>query len=128
MRRIYLDHAATTPVDPEVAEAMARVYRDVPGNPRMPVLKLLARLTAWNLLPNGRHAKFFNLWAGRRLRPARYRAGLRRDLGEVLDRLAKGAITPQIARRFPLTDAAAALRYAEAGGITGKVVLIPEHA
>ena len=102
--------------------------RDVPGNPRMPVLKLLARLTAWNLLPNGRHAKFFNLWAGRRLRPARYRAGLRRDLGEVLDRLAKGAITPQIARRFPLTDAAAALRYAEAGGITGKVVLIPEHA
>ena len=102
--------------------------RDVPGNPRMPVLKLLARLTAWNLLPNGRHAKFFNLWAGRRLRPARYRAELRRDLGDVLDRLAKGAITPQIARRFPLTDAAAALRYAEAGGITGKVVLIPEHA
>jgi cysteine desulfurase len=33
MRRAYLDHAATTPVDPEVAEAMARVYRDVPGNP-----------------------------------------------------------------------------------------------
>jgi cysteine desulfurase len=33
MRRVYLDHAATTPVDPEVAEAMARVYRDLPGNP-----------------------------------------------------------------------------------------------
>jgi cysteine desulfurase len=33
MRRVYLDHAATTPVDPEVAEAMARVYRDVQGNP-----------------------------------------------------------------------------------------------
>ncbi len=32
MRRVYLDHAATTPVDPEVAEAMARVYRDVHGN------------------------------------------------------------------------------------------------
>ncbi len=32
-RRVYLDHAATTPVDPEVAEAMARVLRDVPGNP-----------------------------------------------------------------------------------------------
>ena len=32
MKRVYLDHAATTPVDPEVAEAMARVYRDVPGN------------------------------------------------------------------------------------------------
>ena len=32
MRRVSLDHAATTPVDPEVAEAMARVYRDVHGN------------------------------------------------------------------------------------------------
>ncbi|MEK6620470.1 MAG: cysteine desulfurase family protein [Chloroflexota bacterium] len=32
-RRVYLDHAATTPVDPEVAEAMARVLRDVHGNP-----------------------------------------------------------------------------------------------
>jgi NADPH2:quinone reductase len=100
--------------------------RDVPGNPRMPVLKLLARLTAWNVLPNGRHATFFNLWAGRRLRPTRYRDELRHDLGQVLDLLAAGAITPQIARRFPLTDAAAALRYAEGGGITGKVILIPQ--
>ena len=30
--------------------------RDVPGNPRLPVLALLARLTAWNLVPNGRRA------------------------------------------------------------------------
>ncbi|HEV2249224.1 MAG TPA: cysteine desulfurase family protein [Candidatus Limnocylindria bacterium] len=33
MRRVYLDHAATTPVDPEVAERMAQVLREVPGNP-----------------------------------------------------------------------------------------------
>ena len=33
MVRAYLDHAATTPVDPEVAEAMARVLRGAPGNP-----------------------------------------------------------------------------------------------
>ncbi|HYK96988.1 MAG TPA: cysteine desulfurase family protein [Candidatus Acidoferrales bacterium] len=32
MKRVYLDHAATTPVDPEVAEAMVRVYREIPGN------------------------------------------------------------------------------------------------
>jgi len=32
VKRVYLDHAATTPVDPEVAEAMARVHRDVHGN------------------------------------------------------------------------------------------------
>src|SRR5207245_2665702 len=33
MDRVYLDHAATTPVDPEVAEAMARVLRNTHGNP-----------------------------------------------------------------------------------------------
>jgi cysteine desulfurase len=31
--RIYLDHNASTPLRAEVAEAMARVLRDVPGNP-----------------------------------------------------------------------------------------------
>ena len=33
MRRVYLDHAATTPVDPEVSELMAQVLREVSGNP-----------------------------------------------------------------------------------------------
>jgi cysteine desulfurase len=33
MERVYLDHAATTPVDPEVTEAMARVLRETHGNP-----------------------------------------------------------------------------------------------
>ena len=33
VKRVYLDHAATTPVDPEVADAMARVLRDTHGNP-----------------------------------------------------------------------------------------------
>jgi len=33
MARVYLDHAATTPVDPEVAEAMARALRETSGNP-----------------------------------------------------------------------------------------------
>jgi NADPH:quinone reductase-like Zn-dependent oxidoreductase len=98
--------------------------RDVPGNPRVPVLKLLAKLTLWNLLPNGRRATFFNLWAGRRRRSS-FRANLRADLTAVLELLEQGAITPQVAREFPLTEAGAALRYAEAGGITGKVVLVP---
>ncbi len=33
MDRVYLDHAATTPVDPEVAQAMTHVLAEVPGNP-----------------------------------------------------------------------------------------------
>jgi len=32
-RRIYLDHSATTPVDPRVAQAMVRTITDVFGNP-----------------------------------------------------------------------------------------------
>lgn len=97
--------------------------KDLPGNPRLPVLKLLARLVAWNLLPNGRRARFFNLWAGKARNPDRYRAQLRTDLGEVLGLLAKGEISAQVARTYPLTQAADALRYAESGGVTGKVVL-----
>jgi NADPH:quinone reductase-like Zn-dependent oxidoreductase len=98
--------------------------RDTPGNPRVPVLKLFARLMLWNALPNGRRATFFNLWAGSRKRD-RYRAQLRRDLGEVLALLKEGAIDAQIARRFALRDAGEALRYAERAGIVGKVVLEP---
>jgi NADPH:quinone reductase-like Zn-dependent oxidoreductase len=98
--------------------------RDDAGNSRLPVLKLVARLMLWNALPNGRRATFFNLWAGARKRD-RFRAELRRDLGEVLRLLRDGAITAQIARRFTLRDAGEALRYAEQGGIVGKVVLEP---
>ena len=102
--------------------------KDLPGNPRLPVMKLLGKLTLWNLLPNGRSASFFNLWAGKRLRPARFRSEMRSDLSQVLSLLAQGAISAQIARRFPLSETPAALRYAESGGIAGKVVLIPDEA
>ena len=68
--------------------------RDDAGNPRIPVLKLFARLLAWNALPNGRRAKFFNLWAGARKRD-RYRADLRRGRRGRLGRLGKpSASTP----------------------------------
>jgi NADPH:quinone reductase-like Zn-dependent oxidoreductase len=98
--------------------------KDDAGDPRLPVLKLLARLALWNALPNGRHAHFFNLWAGRR-RPARFQAALREDLAEVFGLVRDGHVRPQVAARFPLRDAASALRFAERGGITGKVILTP---
>jgi NADPH:quinone reductase-like Zn-dependent oxidoreductase len=98
--------------------------KDQPGNPRLPVLRLFARLMLWNLLPNGRRAMFFNLWAGKARNPRRYLTELREDLGKVFALLAKGEVTAQIARTFPLARAAEALRYAESGGVTGKVVIL----
>lgn len=98
--------------------------RDQAGSSHLPVLKLLARLAWWSILPNGRNAHFFNLWAGKRDR-RRFRARLREDLGEVLALLADGALTAQVAARFPLTDVAAAMELAESKTITGKVILVP---
>ncbi|MBE2319998.1 zinc-binding dehydrogenase [Solirubrobacter sp. CPCC 204708] len=98
--------------------------RDVPGNPALPVLKLIAKLQVWNALPNGRRATFFNLWAGYRRRD-RFRARLRADLITVFELLRDGVIEPQIAARYPLEQAAEALRFAEAGGFHGKVVIVP---
>lgn len=99
--------------------------RDVPGSPALPVLKLIAKLQVWNALPNGRSATFFNLWAGHRFRRARFREQLRADLTKVFELVRDGVIEPQIAARYPLDQAADALRFAEAGGFTGKVVLLP---
>ena len=44
----------------------------------------------------------------------------------MLDLLAQGEITAQVAARFPLSEAAAALRYLEAGGFMGKVIIVPD--
>ncbi len=97
--------------------------RDRPGSSRLPVLKLFARLLWWNALPNGRTARFYNIWAGRR-DTAKFRARLARDLGAVLALLADGSLRPQVAARVPLEQVADAVRLAESGTVTGKVVLI----
>jgi NADPH:quinone reductase-like Zn-dependent oxidoreductase len=99
--------------------------RDDTGSKQLPVLKILARVWAWNALPNGRHAYFFNIWAGRRFAPRAFRARLRHDLTEVLRAMAEGRITAQVAARFPLDQAAEALRLAESGTVAGKIVLLP---
>ncbi len=99
--------------------------RDDPGASRLPVLKLLARIGLWNLLPNGKHASFFNVWTGRR-NLARFRVRLQEDLGEVFQLLASGDIHAQVAAQFSLTDIAAAMRLAESKTASGKVVLVPD--
>ncbi|MBT0772806.1 zinc-binding dehydrogenase [Kineosporia sp. J2-2] len=99
--------------------------KDDEGNSQLPVLRLFARLALWNYLPNGRGAHFYNFWAGRRLRPATFRARLSDDLTQVLRLLSDGVITPQIAARFPLAEAPAALALAESRTVAGKIVLTP---
>ena len=98
--------------------------KDQPGDPRLPVLKLIARLTLWNLLPNGKRTTFFNLWAGQR-NTERYWAGVRDDLVRVLALLRECHVTAHVAARFSLEDAAQALRLAETRGTTGKVIIVP---
>jgi NADPH:quinone reductase-like Zn-dependent oxidoreductase len=89
------------------------------------VLKILGRVWTWNALPNGRHAYFFNVWAGRALSKNRFRAQLRADLTQVFAALQRGEVNAQIAAQLPLARVADALRLAESGTVAGKVVLTP---
>lgn len=95
------------------------------GNAMLPVLKVFARLVAWNYLPNGKSAHFYNFWAGRRRDPDAFRGRLSEDLTRVLRLVADGVLIPRIAARVPLADAAAALALAESRTVLGKVVIVP---
>jgi NADPH2:quinone reductase len=88
-------------------------------------LGLMARIYSWNLLPNRRRANFYNFWAGHLLSIRRFRKRQHADLTAVLNLLADGALTAQIAARFPLVEAAAALELAESRTTSGKVILLP---
>ncbi|MEV4628164.1 medium chain dehydrogenase/reductase family protein [Micromonospora sp. NPDC049523] len=99
--------------------------RDDTGSKQLPVLRLLGRVWLWNALPNGRHAYFFNIWAGRALAKNRFRARLRADLSQVFAALQRGEVTARIAAQLPLARTADALRLAESGTVAGKVVLNP---
>ena len=99
--------------------------RDAQGSKQWPVLKLVGRVSLWNALPNRRHAYFYNVWAGRALSASRFRARLRTDLTEVLDAVCRGEVRPAVAAKLPLTRVAEAMRLAESGTVSGKVVLVP---
>jgi NADPH2:quinone reductase len=88
-------------------------------------LGVIARLYSWNVLPNNRRANFYNFWAGHSVSRRKFRQRQHADLTAVLDLLDRGVISPQIAGRFPLTEAAAALTLAESRTTSGKVVLLP---
>ena len=95
------------------------------GNLMLPFMKAMGLAALRGALPNGKRASFYYLWAGHRLRPARFRRRLEQDLGAVFALLADGTITANIAARFPLTEIAAALTLAESRTLNGKVILLP---
>ncbi|SDF88743.1 NADPH2:quinone reductase [Lentzea fradiae] len=100
--------------------------KDEPGNGMLPVLKLFSRLMLLNVLPNGRSAKFYNVWTGKRFRATTFRARLRDDLTQVFRLVGSGALKPQIAARIALPEAATALELAESRTVVGKVVIVPQ--
>ncbi|RBM21760.1 medium chain dehydrogenase/reductase family protein [Streptomyces sp. PT12] len=100
--------------------------KDEEGSSQLPVLKLFARLNAWNALPNGRSAHFYNLWAGKRRCRASWQRRMTEDLAQVLRLVADGSLVPQIAARFALSDTVAAMELAESRTVAGKVVIVPE--
>jgi NADPH:quinone reductase-like Zn-dependent oxidoreductase len=99
--------------------------KDDEGNSQLPVLKLFARIAAWNALPNGRSAHFYNFWAGKRRCRSSWQRRMTEDLTQVLRLVADGVLVPQIAATFPLPDAASALALAESRTVAGKVVIVP---
>jgi NADPH:quinone reductase-like Zn-dependent oxidoreductase len=86
---------------------------------------IIARLTWWTVVPNGRRALFYNFWGGKAVRPAAFRRRLAADLTAVLGLLAQGSITAPVAERIPLREASRALALAESRAVSGKVVLVP---
>ena len=97
--------------------------KDVAGNPRAAVAKLIGRLLLWNALPNGRHASFFNLWAGRRRNTTRFQTRSARTSGTSSGSSRRRDHAAD-RRALPADPAAEALRFAEAGGHAGKVVIL----
>lgn len=87
------------------------------GHRLLPFVPLLARLLAWNALPNGRGATFYYVMRWPKL--------FRPDLARVMSLLAEGRIDANVSRTFPLERAADALRLLESGAVGGKIVLIP---
>jgi len=100
--------------------------KDEEGNSRLPVLRLFGRIAAWNSLPNGKSAHFYNFWAGKRRCRASWQQRMSGDLAKVLRLVAEGVLTPRIAAKIPLSEAASALALAESRTVAGKVIIVPE--
>jgi NADPH:quinone reductase-like Zn-dependent oxidoreductase len=79
-----------------------------------------AKVSLWNLLPNGRSSVFYSIGGMRKKHPDWFRE----DLMILFDLLAEGEIKPVIAGRMGLEDAARAHELVEQAAVPGRIVLI----
>ncbi|MEO6602287.1 MAG: zinc-binding dehydrogenase [Polyangiaceae bacterium] len=100
------------------------------SSPWWAFLDFMTLKVLWSVGQGGRKMTFFDVWgratfgADKLFRPRRFWREFREDLGHLLQLLAQGQLKPQVARRVPLEDAAAALTEHKGGGFTGKLVLL----
>jgi len=80
-------------------------------------------LLAAGFSPGQRRVVPYSIQTLRRLRPALFR----QDLMALLDLLQHQKIKPLIAQRFPLAQARQAQELLGKGGVTGKIVLLPNE-
>ncbi len=76
------------------------------------------------LLPGRKRVVPYSIQTLKRLKPALFR----QDLIALFDLLQKKKIKPLIARRFPLAEARHAQELLGKGGVTGKIVLVPNKS
>ena len=84
----------------------------------------LARIKLWGALGGllgGRRAVFYSITARRLAYPEEFKA----DMATLLDFLGEGAVNPVVIERLPLAAAREVHSRIDAGGLGGKVVLLP---
>jgi len=87
----------------------------------------LARLKLWDVLSGlfgGRHAVFYSITARRTTHPDDFKA----DMATLFHLLRDRAIHPVVIDRLPLAAAREVHTRIDAGGLGGKIVLVPWHA
>lgn len=80
----------------------------------------IAKVSMWNLLPNGRSSVFYSIGGMRKKHPDWFRE----DLTTLFDLLAEGEIKPVIAERMELEDAARAHDLIEQAAVPDRIVLM----
>ena len=93
------------------------------GSQMWQFVKLLTRLTWWNMMPNGHKAVFYHIWSGKGSKL--FLPDLRQDFAQLMALLDRRVLTPKIAARFLLEQISEAMELAESRTVYGKVVLLP---